>query len=130
MPPIPAVRPVPPRKMKIVVLQLQRIRHRDVLCRPTPMFVFQIARSVLQPYSNVPLSLLADLERIHVAPIEYSWLPLDTGKTSDARKNPGEFPLLHPRPVERADPARNVARPRPAISIRTPILCLGNFPQH
>src|SRR5580692_2540542 len=103
--------------MEIVILQLQRIRKLNILQRPASMIVFEILAPVLQIDANVPLRLLANLVRIHVASVDLPRMPLNTGVASDGREHPRKLFRMQPGGVERTDSARRFARDSVAVGI-------------
>src|SRR5580698_911121 len=103
--------------MKIVILQLERIRELNILQGPASVLVLQILASVLQIDANISLRLLAHLIRIHVASVDLPRMPLDAGDTPDRREHPRKLLRMKPSCVERANSARRFACDPVAIGI-------------
>src|SRR5271165_6968255 len=93
------------------------------------MLVLEIVVSVLQPDPDITLGLLPDLERVNVAAIDRSGMPLNAGEAADAGKHTAEQFGVEPSRIERADSAGRIACDGAAVGIAAEVVLFADIRQ-
>src|SRR5262245_27215516 len=124
------VRTVAETQVEVIVADFERVGHLQILQRPASKLILQIFRSILQPNPDIPFRLFTNLKWENISAVQFSRMPLDTGKASNPREHSCELIGLLPCHIEGADAARRSAGNGPAVAVFADVVSLVNLLQN
>ncbi len=114
------------RKVIVVALELQRVRHADVGRRPIAERIIEIPGPVLKPHADVALRLAAHHRRVLATAFRVHSRSLQRRVAPDPTQHPRKLLRFIERRVERHDAARAQALNRAAVCVGTHLHALGH----